>query len=52
VLRSSVLNGGVTLNYDIAQWQKDCAASRAGTPCLCPDFRPQLWGMLTRSSKR
>ncbi len=51
-LRSSVLNGGVTLNYDIAQWQKTCAASRSGTPCLCPDFRPHLWQMLTRANKR
>lgn len=52
VLRSSVLNGGVTLNYDIAQWQKTCVAARSGTPCLCPDFRPQLWEMLTRANKR
>jgi hypothetical protein len=51
VLSSSVVNGGVTLNYDIAQWQKNCAASRAGTPCLCPDFRPHLWPMLTRANK-
>ncbi len=52
VLRSSLVNGGVTLNYDIAQWQTDCAASRSGTPCLCPNFRPHLWGMLTRANKR
>lgn len=52
VLRSSLVNGGVTLNYDIAQWQKTCVSARSGTPCLCPDFRPHLWGMLTRANKR
>ena len=51
-LHSSTANRGVTLEYDIAQWQKNCAAARSGTPCLCPDFRPQLWHMLTRANKR
>ena len=52
MLRSSLVNGSVTLDYDIAVWQKNCAASRSGTPCLCPDFRPRLWQMLTRANKR
>jgi hypothetical protein len=52
VLRSSLAGGGVTLDYDIAQWQKTCVSARSGTPCLCPDFRPHLWQMLTRANKR
>jgi hypothetical protein len=52
VLRSSSACGGVKLNYDIVQWQKTCVSARSGTPCLCPDFRPHLWQMLTRANKR
>jgi hypothetical protein len=52
VLRSGFTGGGVTLNYDIAQWQETCSSARSGTPCLCPDFRPHLWQMLARANKR
>lgn len=44
-------SGGVTLDYDIAQWQKRCSATRAGTPCVCPQFRPHLWKMLVRANQ-
>jgi len=51
VLRSKVVDGRLTLDYHIVQWRKNCPAARAGTPCVCPQFRPRLWQMLVRANQ-
>lgn len=42
---------GLTIDYDIARWQQACASASLGTPCVCPNFRPQLWQMLREANR-
>ena len=50
-LRCLAGKDGLTIDYDIAQWQQLCASAKLGTPCVCPEFRPQLWQMLQQANR-
>ena len=50
-LRSVAAKDGLTIDYDIAQWQQACASANLGTPCVCPQFRPQLSQMLQNANR-
>ena len=50
-LRGFAGKDGLTIAYDIAQWQQRCASAKLGTPCVCPEFRPQLWPMLQGANR-
>jgi hypothetical protein len=51
-LRGIAGKDGLTIDYDIADWQQRCASAKLGTPCVCPEFRPQLCQMLQRANRQ